>query len=170
MHCSGWRDVLSHLHTGFKFGINQCLIAYGELGEVDRNHLVAASHGNQVAVEHVGIERCDGRHQLGHRLEASIEGLISRELIFSHTTTPEAFAVEAHIPVRQVVVDEIGYQSASLGRLVVVVAGIHILHQRIEQGQNPAVYLGTFLHGHVGFLVFEAVNVGIEGEEGIRII
>lgn len=49
-------------------------------------------------------------------------------------------------------------------RFVFVVASVHISHQRVQYGQNPAVYFRTFVL-HVGFFVFKTVHVGIKSEE-----
>ena len=156
---------MRHLHTGFQFLVYHFLLILGELGKVYGNDVVASGNFGQVGIEHISIERSDGCHQLSHGFEACIECLECRELVLRHTTAPETFAVQADIPVGEVVIHEFGNETSRLCGFVFIVAGIHVLHQRIQHGENPAVYLGTFRHGHVGFLVFKFVHIGIEGEE-----
>ena len=142
----------------------------GEVCQMHRHDLVATRHAYQIHVEHVCIEGGDGSHQLGYRLQTGVECLIGRELVSSHAAAPEAFAVQTDIPVGKVVVHEILYQSAGLRGLVVVVAGIYLLHQRVQYRQNPAVNLRTFVHRHVGFSIGKSVHIGIESEEGVGVV
>ncbi len=158
-------DVLCHLHADFQFLVYHFLLIFGELGKVYGNHIVASRSCNQVGIEHISIERSDGCHQLSHGFEACIECLECRELVLRHTTAPETFAVQADIPVGEVVVHEFGNETSCFRGLVFIVAGIHVLHQRIQYRENPTVYLRAFCHGHIGFFVVKFVYIGIEGEE-----
>ena len=131
---------------------------------------LASGHGDQVAIETIGIERCDGRHQLGHCLQTGVERLISRQLIGCHATAPETSAIEPHVPVAQVVVDEVRYGATRAGRIVRIQITVHVLDKRVEQRQDPTIDLRALCHRHVWLAVGEAVDVGVEGEEGVRIV
>ena len=134
------------------------------------DNVVASGSCRQVRIEHIGIERSNRRHQFGYGFQTRIERLERGQLILRHAAAPETFTVQADVPVGEIVVHEVRNQSSGFGRLVFVVAVIHILHQRVQHGDNPSVYFRTFRHGHIGFLVFKSVHVGIEGKERIRII
>ena len=131
---------------------------------------LASRHGDQVAIETIGIEGCDGRHQLGHRLQAGVERLISRQLVGCHAAAPETSAIEPHVPVTQVVVDEVCYGTACAGRIVRIQITVHVLDERVEQRQDPTINLRALGHRHIRLAVGEAVDVGVEGEEGVRIV
>ena len=158
-------NILCHLHTGFQFRIDQAFVGYRELGKVYRNHLVASGHANQVHIQTVGIERSNRCHQFGYGLQASVECLISRQLIGRHGTAPETFTVQTHVPVTQVIVYKVGNQTSGLGRFVIRKASIHVLDQRVQQRQNPAVDFRTLVHRHVFLRVGKAIHVGIQGKE-----
>ena len=112
------RDVLRDLHPFLQLLIDHRFVAHGEVSQMHRFGALASRHGDQVAIETIGIEGCDGRHQLGHRLQAGVERLISRQLIGCHAAAPETSAIEPHVPVTQVVVDEVRYGAACAGRIV----------------------------------------------------
>ena len=131
---------------------------------------LASRHGDQVTIETIGIEGCDGGHQLGHRLQTGVERLISRQLIGCHAATPETSTIEPHVPVAQVVVDEVRYGAACAGRIVRIQIAVHVLDERVEQRQDPTINLRALCHRHVWLAVGEAVDVGVECKEGVRIV
>ena len=153
--------ILCHLHTSFQFCINQVFIGYRELGKVNRYYLVTSGHCNQIHVQTVCIERSNRCHQLSYRFQASVQGLVSRQLISWHGTTPETFTVQAHVPVTQVIVYKVCNQTASLCRFVIGKASIHILNQWIQQWKNPTVNFRTLVHRHIYFSVCKAIYIGI---------
>ena len=156
---------MCHLHADFQFLVYHFLLIFGELGKVYGNHIVASRSCNQVRIQHVGIERSNGRHQLGYSFQAGIECLECRKLVLRHTATPETFAVQTNVPVGEIVVHKLRNETSCFRGLVFIVAGIHVLHQRIQYRENPTVYLRAFCHGHIGFFVVKFVYIGIEGEE-----
>ena len=143
------RDLLSDLHLLLQLLVDLRLIAYREVCEVYALHLLTASHRDQIQEELIGIEGCDRCHQLSHCLQAGVQRLVSRELILRHATAPETTTVQAHIPVTQVVVHEIGDRTTRTGRLIVLQIAIHILDQAVEQREDPAVDLRALLPGHI---------------------
>ena len=116
--CQGHRsDLLCHLHPRFKLAIDSLFVGFGEFnqmhgaGPVD---LFAA----EVFPQLVGIERCEWRQQFGHGHQAGVERLVCRTLVGTHLFAPEAFAVEPHIPVAEIVVDEGVNESAGSGGII----------------------------------------------------
>ena len=164
------RDVLCDLHPFLQLLIDHRFVAHGEVSQMHRFGALASRHGDQVAIETIGIEGCDGRHQLGHRLQAGVERLISRQLIGCHAAAPETSAIEPHVPVAQVVVDEVCYGTACAGRIVRIQITVHVLDKRVEQRQDPTINLRAIRHRNIRLAVSEAVDVGVEGEEGVRIV
>ena len=164
------RDVLRDLHPFLQLLIDHRLVAHGEVRQMHRFGALASRHGDQVAIETISIERCDGGHQLGHCLQTGVERLISRQLIGCHAATPETSAIEPHVPVAQVVVNKVRYGTACAGRIVRIQITVHVLDERVEQRQDPTINLRVIGHRHVWLAVGEAVDVGVEGEEGVRIV
>ena len=96
---------------------------------------------SQVLIQLVGIERCKGSQQLADSHQTGVKRLIGRALVVTHLLAPETFAVQADIPVGQVVIDE-GVNQSSCPRGVVVLQFFrHLLHQRVQARQYPAVNL-----------------------------
>ena len=123
-------------------------------------------------IELVSGERCKGCKYLCHRHQTCIERIISGEFVVTHFLAPEAFTVQTHIPVAEVVVDECIDQTAGTGRVIAIEFTTHTLDERVETGENPAVdfhemILGSFQRRCLGII---AVDIGIEGKEAIRII
>ncbi len=125
------RDILGEFHPLLKLLV--ALSGYREQSQMNRCSLVAESHRSEVSVKAVGEERRNRSHEQCDRLKARIQGLISREFILIHFSAPEAFAVEAHIPVAEIVIDKIIYGAGSLGGLVIVK---RLLHFTDESGEE----------------------------------
>ena len=102
-----------------------------------------ARHRNQVRIESVGVERSQRRHQTGHGLQACIQTLVCTQFVLRHTVAPETLAVQAYIPVRKVIDDEIFYQATGFGQVIVLITFVHGFHQGVEIGDDPAIYLGS---------------------------
>ena len=83
----------------------------------------------EVEIQLVGIEWGERSQQFGHCFKASIQRLVSAELVLAHLLTPETFAIEANIPVTEVVVHKSINQSASPCGVVVVHFALHALNQ-----------------------------------------
>ena len=85
------------------------------------------------------------------------------------SATPEAFAVEAHIPVGEVVEYECRDCTRRTGWLVVVELLGHGLYESVEQRENPPVDFGALCQRYFRCFGVEAVDVGIHGEEVVSI-
>ena len=84
--------------------------------------------------------------------------------------SPEALLVEPDVPVAQVVTDEILYEAAGRGDVIVVVCRTHRRYQRVEPADEPAVEHRTLRSRNCRRRRVEAVDVGIERENRIRIV
>ena len=62
------------------------------------------------------------------------------------------------------------YHAAGPRRVVILHLAVHILHQRVQHGQYPAVNLRALLRLDFLFGEVKAVHIGIEAEERVRII
>ena len=123
----------------------------------------------QVAIEAVGIERSIRCHELGNGLQAGIERTISSLFVGIHLAAPETLAVEAHVPVREVVLHKIADSSSGFGGFVGLVGFRHLTNEGVEFGQDPAVdFCKVF--STLTILRLPAIHVGIEGEEGIGVV
>ena len=132
-------DALSHLHASLEVEVDGCLVGNGEHVEM---HAIALT--TQVLIELVGIEGCKGREQFGYGHQTGVERLIGRALVVAHLLTPEAFAVEAHIPVGEIVVDELVDESAGASGIEILQLVVDTLDERVHTRENPAVDLGLF--------------------------
>ena len=152
------------MHLLLEGGVDHALIDCGELREVYRLG-ATISHSGEVAIELIGKEWRNRRNEESYGFKASVECLICRQFVGSHFSCPEALAVESHIPVAEIVADEVGDCAGSLCRLIVFKLAIDFSDERIEQRDNPAVDFWALAHWHLRQGVVEAVNVGIESEE-----
>ena len=59
--------------------------------------------------------------------------------------------------------------TAYLGRLVVDVVLLTVLHQRVQLGENPAVDFGTFCERNLRLFVRESVNIGVQREKVVGV-
>ena len=93
---------------------------------------VAAAYGVQIAEDTVGDERRErcGEHRNG--FQTGVERLVGRQFVVCQTAAPETFAVEAHVPVRQVFAYELLDHAGSRRRIVILERFGNIPNQRIE--------------------------------------
>ena len=124
----------------------------------------------QVGVETVGIEGRYRSDQHGYSGQTAVKGLIGREFVCVHLLAPETFAVEAHIPVREVVVDKVAYRSGRFGRFVIVKSLFDSLYQSVERRENPSVDFRTFGDGYLSRFRIEAIDIGVKGEERVCVV
>ncbi len=68
------------------------------------------------------------------------------------------------------VVDKIRDRAPGFGGFVGVVGFIDLFHQRMQQRQYPAVYLGALCYRNGRVLVAVLVDVGIQHEKRIRVV
>ena len=123
----------------------------------------------QVSPQSVGIERSDGRHQFGYGLQTGVECLVGALLVGTHGIAPEAFLAQSDKPVAHLVHGECLYQSACLGRFVLLIALLDLLDEAVEAGQQPAVHFGSFVQGNLFLFVMPSIHIGIHGQEAIRL-
>ena len=135
-----------------------------------RRLAVTATNGVEVTEDAVGDEWCDRRCEHNHGLQAGVECLVSRKLILAHSTAPETLTVEAHIPVREVLVDKLVDAACRRGWVVVLEVCRNIADKGIEFRENPAVDLWALLNRHLSLAARKAVDIGIEGEERVGVV
>ena len=97
--------------------------------EFGRRFAIAIS---EVAIETIGEEGRHGRNQFGQSKQTGIKCLVCGEFVGGHFTGPETFAVEAHIPVAEVVEHEVVDGTSGFSRFVVVEGFIYGNNERIE--------------------------------------
>ena len=85
-------------------------------------------------------------------------------------TLPETAAREAHVPVAEVGVDEVGDGATRTGGLIALIGIVDFEDEGVELREDPAVDLGTLLDVDVGLTIVELVDVGIQGEESVGVI
>ena len=129
----------------------------------------------QVLIQLVGIERSEGSQQTGNGHQTGVECVVGRALVVAHILTPETFAVQTNIPVRQVIVDKGIDESACTGRVEVLQLGSHLLNEGVQRRENPTVNLGFLksprsLIGTISPIGLIAIDIRIKREEAIRII
>ena len=124
----------------------------------------------EVEPETLGIERSYRSHKLSYCQQTGIKCLISGYLVAVVLTAPEPLAVETHIPVRQIVVDEVLNGTPRTSRLVVFVVLGDLFYQRVEQRHYPTVYLGTLRERYLLFGGRESVDICIESKKRIGVV
>ena len=102
--------------------------------------------------------------------EAGIKRLISRQLVGVVFALPETAAREAHVPVAEVGIHELGNGATRTGGLIAAVSVVHFEDEGVEFRENPTIDFGTLLDVDVGSGVVELVDVGIQGEEGVGVV
>ena len=140
---------------------------------------------NEIAPELVAIERRDGGAQQCDRLENAVEGFVCGLFVGSESAAPEAFAVQADVPVGEVVADEGLDEAAGQGDVVVFVGGAHVAYEAVLQRDDPSVDLGQSLRDgqragpcptrgarylHCPSARLPAVDVGIKREERVGVV
>ena len=123
---------------------------------------------HQVLVQLLGDERRERREQLGHRDERLVERVVGGQLVGVALALPEATPAAAHVPVAEVV-DELLDRAAGAGGVVGLEAGGGVLDERVQLADQPAVEQRPLLHRHVLRRRVEAVDVGVHGEEAVRV-
>ncbi len=124
----------------------------------------------QVSIEHVGIERSNGSHQLCHHLQAGEQGLIGGELVGVHVSSPETLLRQTHEPVGHVVHHKSLNQPSGARWLIRLIAFRHVPHERVQFRENPAVHLAALCHGHLRLLVCPAIHVGVHRQEAVGLL
>ena len=158
-------NLLGDGHALLQVVVDGCLVGYWEVVQVNALQLAT-----QVVIQLVGIEWSERSQEFGNGHQTSIERLVSAELILAHLLAPETFAVQANVPVGEVVVDESVDQATCTGWVVASQLLVNALDEGIERRENPAVDLWALLCRHLCCLWVETVHVGIEGEEAVCII
>ena len=160
--------LLCQGHLTLKGLVDGISVGYRPLAQVHALFALLAGSTRQVTIEAVGVERSIGRHQLGYGLEACIERQVRRLFVGIHLAAPETLAVQANVPVTEVILHKIRDESACLRRLVSLVVSSHLLYQAVQLRQHPFIYLLIFRLNRI--LRIPSIHIGIKGEEAIRII
>ena len=124
----------------------------------------------QVAIEAIGKERCNRCHQFAGSQETSIERLVSAQLILRHRTGPEAFTIQTHIPIREVVGNESIDQATGFRRLIIVQSCRYFFHHCIEFAQYPTINFRALTKVYLRCVRIEVVNVCIHCKERVSLI
>ena len=164
------RNLLGQRHLLFQIGIDQRGIARREIAQVNRRVAVTTADGIQVRKYPIRNERRERSGQLRYGLEAGVQRLIGRQLVARQSAAPEPFAVQPHVPVRQVLADELLNRAGGGSRIVGLERIGHRAHERMKQRDDPTVDLGTLRHRHFGLRPGEGVDVGIKREKAVRIV
>ena len=130
--------LLCQVHLTLKVEVDERFVGFRPLAQV--NGLTY-----QVAIETIGIERRIRRHQLGYGLQTGVQRLIRCLLVGIHLAAPETFAVQTYVPVAQVILYEVRDSTTGFGWFIRLIRLRHLLYERVEFGENPAVDLGTIL-------------------------
>ena len=160
------RNLLCHIHACLEVCVDSLSVDGRPLIEMYALQLTA-----EVMVELVGKERRKRREEFVDNHQTGVECVVGRAFVGAHLLTPEALTVQTHIPVGQVVVDEGVDETAGACRVVVVELFLDALDKAVELGDNPTVNLRSVLgwpYSAARGLI--AVDIGVEGEEGVRII
>ncbi len=128
------------------------------------------SGSHKVDKELVGVEWRIWSHKAGYRHQAGVEGLICSQFVGRHPSTPETLAVEAHIPVGEIVADKFTDFTGTFCKVIIVQSGLHILNQGVEQRENPTVDFRTLCHRNLRFGASKSVDIGIERHEGVCVV
>ena len=131
---------------------------------------MAAANAIEVGEYLVGDERSNGRGQQHHGFETGIERLVGCRFVSRGLSAPEPFAIEAHVPVAQLLVHEVLNSASGAGWLVVLVGIFNLNNEAVEERQYPAVDFGALLHRHLGLLVIEPIHIGVEGKERVGVV
>ncbi len=130
-----------------------------------RSFFVYASY--EVLVNGLAQERNEGRHEPVHDVQALVERQVRSLLVVTAGCLPESPPVEPDVPVTELI-DEI--LDCRAGRLCVVcierIRGC--LHGLLQQGDDPTVYLGTFIERHVPAQI-DLVEPGVHDEEAVGV-
>ena len=95
------------------------VVVYGRLiGHWEHIQMYALQLAAKVVIQLIGIERSERREQLGYSHQAGIESLIGTELVLTHLLAPETLAVQANIPVGEVVIDRSVYRASCTCRVI----------------------------------------------------
>ncbi len=164
------RELLGRGHHLLQIRVDQCRVGLGEGRQVDRFVVVTAAHGVEIAEDAVGNERCERCREQCHGLQTGVERLVGRQLVGGHLTAPEALAVEAYVPVGEVLAHEFLDGAGRRRGVVVLQTARYLGDQRVQERDDPAVDLGAPGHGYLLFLAREAVDVGVEGEERVGVV
>ena len=79
----------------------------------------------QGLVKLFSIKRSNGRSQLSKGSQARVQRLVGSQLIWSMLALPKAFAIQAYVPVAQIIHHKILDSSRCLGRSVRLVGLSH---------------------------------------------
>ena len=164
------RNALGVFHLLLQLFVDQVGARLFDQGQVHRLVGFMARYAIEVAVQPFGEERCNRCHQFGQSDQTLVQSLVSRDFIVGVLPFPETATAEAHVPVAQVFIHKLHDLARGVGRFVVGVIRINLIHQRMQGRKDPAIDFRAFPHRDIRFHVAEIIDVGVQGEERICIV
>ena len=161
-------ELLSGGHPEFEIAVDRRCVDVREIGQMDRCGRSWTSVG-KIAVEAVAVERRYGSYKFRQRQQAGVQSLVCSHFVTVASAAPETLAVEAHIPVGEVVADKVVDSAGGTGRLVVFEGFGDSSDEGVEQREYPAVGFGTFGQRHLLHVGGEAVDIGIHCKEVVGV-
>ena len=129
-----------------------------------------AIFAGKVAIQHIRVERSKWSHEKSHSTQTSVKCLVSGKFIFGHFAAPETLAVKSHIPIREVIAYKLPYGTSGACGFIIIKRFSHILHEGVEQRQNPTVNLRSIFNRHLRQFRIKSIYIGIESKESVGVI
>ena len=120
---------------------------------------------NQVKIKLVHIERRDRSREYRNVFQYLVKCLICSEFVLIVRTAPETLPVQTHVPVADMVAHEVLNHTAGRSHIVILVSGLHVLYQCIEQGDDPPVDFRTTFIRNRRSIDIELVHIRVKCEE-----
>ena len=161
-------DVEHGIHARFQVFIDGGLVAGGKGAHVHGFGRFRIKGGDEVLIDLFGKEGSEGRGQLGEGDEHGVQRGVCRRLVFRHALAPIALAAAAHIPVGE----HVGKFLQGAGGVGDVIGGEAFVYrpdEGIQLGQDPLVHQRQFAAFQIVFGRIVAVDIGVEGEEGVAV-
>ena len=144
--------------------VNKRVVRHGEVGQVDALGGVGTHTAHQVLPEVVRQEGREGREQLAEQHQRFVERGKG-----GGVAVPEAAAVAAHVPVGELVNEDIN-RARRAGSVERIQFGVHRLDELVQFAEQPLVHDGALRHGRrfprCGVPVGD---VGVGDEEGVGV-
>ena len=116
----------------YKVGVYFCFVCHWEIRQMYALGFVSTRYGIEVLEQSIHKEWSDRRRKFCHHIKTSVEGLISRNLVFRIISFPETAAAKPYIPVGEVVIHKSIDGSCHFCRFVVFVEGFYFLNEEIQ--------------------------------------
>ena len=159
------RRLLRKCHTVLEFAVYQRFVHCRHREIVHRTCLRA-----EVAEQLIHKEWSDRCAQQSHALKHLVQSSVGGQFVLAHTISPETLLIKTDVPVTQIVTHEILDESTRESDVVILVSSLHLLAQGIETAHNPLVEHRTRTHLDSRPARVEFVDIGIKGENRIRVV